>query len=192
MGVFIDTKPNLRFRQELLSLANQPVHETRIDDFINQHNALFAKALNYKGARSNIELKIIDKKGWDKSSLIPDYMMEREDGSYDILDLKKGLTKNNLTKGGKSRRRLTSYCYELVAQLEGYKRYFESPLNSQWALDNFGIKMNYSPRLIGIVGNQNSFFREEIDEALLVHRDNIVLFSYNDICDLLSSKTKFS
>jgi len=188
MGLFINSKPIVRFCQELLSLANQTVHETRIDAFINKYNKPFATALNYKSARSNIELKIIDKSGWEKETLIPDYLMEREDGSFDILDLKKGLIDKSLTIGGKSRRRLNSYCYELVAQLEGYKRYFASPQNSKWAWENLGIKLNDSPRLIGIVGNQNSFFQEEIDEALLVHRENVTLYSYNSLCDLLISQ----
>lgn len=192
MGLFVETEPNIRFRKELFGLANQPAHETRIDSFINRHNSVFSNALNYKSARSNINLKIIDKEGWDKETLIPDYLMEREDGSYDILDLKKGLINSSLTIGGKSRRRLNAYCYELVAQLEGYKKYFDSAKNSQWALENYGVKLNHSPLLIGIIGNQNSFFREEIDEALLVHREHIVLLSYNDVCDLFKSKSRRS
>lgn len=191
MGLFVNSKPIVRFCHELISLANQPVHETRIDAFINKYNKLFATALDYKSAKSNVELKIIDKTGWDKETLIPDYLMEREDGSFDILDLKKGLIDRPLTIGGKSRRRLNAYCYELVAQLEGYKRYFSSPLNSKWAWENLGIRLNESPQLIGIVGNQNSFFQESIDEALSVHRDNITLFSYNSLCDLLISKKPF-
>lgn len=190
MGIFYDNFPNDKFREELLSLSNQPVRETQIDAFINSHEKAFARALNYKKAVSHVELKIVDKEGWDKDSLIPDYLMEREDGTFDILDLKKGLVMSSLTMGGKSRRRLNTYCYQLVAQLEGYKRYFQSIENSKWAYENMGIKLNDSPLLIGVIGNQNNFFREEIDEALSIHNKNIILFSYIEVCDLLSMKLK--
>lgn len=183
-GIHSEKARSLKISQELLSLANQSVHETIIDKFLADHAVDFSAALGYKRALSNVTLKIIDGEGWDKTELIPDYLLEKHDGSYDILDLKLGLI-DKTTTGKKSRLSLSAYTNKLVSQLNGYKKYFSTPGNCQWAKDNHRINIGPNVLLIGIIGNQNSFFREEINEALEVYKENILLFSYNELNELL-------
>ena len=175
------------FAKKLRSLAYENVNELDIDEFILNHSNDFAKCLGYSEAKSKIKLKIIDNKGWDRSHLIPDYLMQKEHGElHDILDLKKGLLKyRKLTKNGKSRIRFVDYLEELIAQLEGYRKYFMSQENSNWALQNKGIRVE-NPKLIGIVGNHNNFIREDIDLALERYwRNDIIILSYNEIVNLI-------
>lgn len=174
------------FARKLLSLAYESVSEQEIDNFIEKHNQEFAKALGYQNALSKTKLKLIDKKGWTKSELIPDYLMQKADNKhYDILDLKKGLLKyKKLTRGEKSRSRFNSYLNELAGQLYGYDRYFKSETNQNWAKKEKGICVD-NPLLIGIVGNHNNFLREEIDMALEQYKDNLIILSYNELFNLL-------
>jgi hypothetical protein len=172
----------------LLSLTDQDMAEGVLDRFIKTHNASFCSALGYKDALSQHSLKIIDNEGLeDRETLIPDYLMVKQDGTIDILDLKTAALKkhqNSLLKGGKARCRFKDYVGELIAQLYGYRRYFEIESNLKWFENNFGLKV-HKPKLIGIVGNYDNFQREEIDLAMNQYKDDIVLYSYAELINFL-------
>jgi hypothetical protein len=122
----------------------------------------------------------------------PDYLMERLDGKFDILDLKTGAIRyKSLTKGGKARIRFVDYVDELVAQLVVYKRYFGSLANKEWAYEKYGIQTD-NIRLIGIVGNQNNFIQKEVSAALKKYADEIVILSYPDLVALLRKRIQFA
>jgi len=176
------------FARELTSLTDQNVNERIIDRFIQAHSKHFSNALGYKKALSKVELKWMDGDSTDPKSSSPDYLMQRKDGYFDILDLKTSMLKyNSLTRGGKSRCRFNAYVSELIAQLIGYERYFKRDKNSKWVYDTHGIKIQ-NPRLIGIVGNYDNFIREDVDLALEQYKDNITILSYADLTNLLRNQ----
>ena len=109
--------------------------------------------------------------------------MLRADGGYDILDLKKALIPS-VTVGTKNRLRFSAYATELIAQLDGYRRYFSSPENGSWMRDQ-GIVAAANLRLIGIVGNHNNFDRNNVDIAIGPYRDNLAIISYSEVVNLL-------
>jgi len=177
------------FAQQLLSLADQAVDEQIIDDFIRQHGHLFAKALNCRNALPQVRLKWIDPPpGTQIKESVPDYLMERDDGYYDILDLKKGLLRRGIVKGRPSRRRFGVDVSDLIAQLSGYRKYFGAKANQDWALEHYGVRTN-KPRLIRIVGNYDTCSRGDVDDVLEQYRDDLVLLSYADVVDLLRRRT---
>lgn len=185
VGLFIASPKNDQFRLELQSFAYQDVHETTIDKFIKLHAEIFAKALGYKRALSNVKLEIQkDNEEWGVDSLIPDYLLEREDGYYDILDLKLGLWGENFTQGKWNRLKFSSYANTLIGQLRGYHRYFSTKENATWALTNKGIKVS-KPILIGIAGNHNNFIRPDVDIALESYAKDTILMSYNELVELI-------
>jgi len=185
LGLNPNSSTTETFARELCSLTSQQVNEPIIDRFINTNKSYFAEALGYNEALSKPRLQIINKKGWDKDYLEPDYLMKNENGTYDILDLKKALlTQKSITIGGKSRCRFNAYVNELIAQLNGYKNYFADEQNRKWALENKGIKIN-NPRLIGIVGDHNNFDKYKVEMALEQYKDSIVIISYEELINLL-------
>lgn len=171
---------------ELKSLAYHKVDETAIDKFIQLISDKFANSLGYKSAKSNIRLEIQDptSKSTEKKYLTPDFMMEKEDGFYDILDLKLGLLNSNFAFGDWTNSYFSSYATKLIGQLNGYKRYFSDPENAKWAFENHSIKIE-NPKLIGIAGNHNNFDREVVDKALDGNIADFHLISYNELADLL-------
>lgn len=174
------------FAMQLLSLTQQNIDEGIIDTFIQGNASFFASALGYKKALSQKKLKVINKEGLDKEFLQPDYLMLRDDGNYDILDLKKALIKSrSITVGEQSRIRFSAYATELIGQLEGYKRYFSNQENREWAKRNLGITIGEKLNLLGVVGNHNNFERDQVDMASKVYRENIIILSYSEIIDLL-------
>lgn len=191
LGFNLYCAPSESFARNLSSLTSQQVNEPIIDKFIQTNKTYFKDALGYKDVLSKPRLEIINKEGWDKDYLEPDYLMQKEDGNYDILDLKKGLLKSkSITLGGKSRCRFNSYVTELIAQLKGYERYFADRQNENWALQNKGIKIN-NPRLIGVVGDHNNFDSHEVETALEQYKDNIVIISYADLVNFLRKRKNF-
>ncbi|WP_130285982.1 hypothetical protein [Aquimarina brevivitae] len=171
---------------ELKSLAYHKVDETAIDKFIQLISEDFAKALGYISSKSNVRLEIKEtsKSGTEKQFLTPDFMMEKEDGTYDILDLKLGLLSANFAFGDWTNSYFSSYAQKLLGQLAGYRRYFSNPENATWAKDNLGIVVD-KPKLIGIAGNHNNFDREIVNTALEGNIDDFNLISYNELTDLL-------
>ncbi len=175
------------FAVQLLSLANQDVTERIIDSFIQHNKSFFAQALGYIKAFSQPECKIINSDGLEGEFLIPDFMMLRQDGGCDILDLKKALIPS-VTVGTRNRLRFNAYVAELVGQLEGYRRYFSSPENARWVTENLGITVADNPRLVGVVGNHNNFERDRVDLAIGPYRDNLSIISYSEVANLLRKK----
>lgn len=171
---------------ELKSLAYHKVDETAIDKFIQLISNQFANSLGYKSAKSNIRLEIQDStsKSTEKKYLTPDFMMEREDGYYDILDLKLGLLNSDFAFGDWTNSYFSSYATKLVGQLNGYKRYFSDPENAKWTYEKHLIKVQ-NPKLIGIAGNHNNFDRKIVDTALEGNIADFNLISYNELANLL-------
>ena len=91
------------FARQLASLSDLKVSEPTIDRLIQTHAHLFAKALGYRRALSQIELQWIKREDNDPIISKPDYFLEREDGFFDILDLKKALLHKPVTTGKKAR-----------------------------------------------------------------------------------------
>jgi hypothetical protein len=172
------------FAVQLLSLSHQAVAERTIDSFIQHNQSFFAEALGYEAAFSQRVLKIINSTGLEGVHLQPDYLMIRQDGGCDILDLKKALIPP-VTVGAKNRIRFSAYVTELIGQLEGYRRYFSAPENAQWVRENLGIAVTGNLRLIGVVGNHNNFERDNVDLAIGAYRDDLAIISYSEVVDLL-------
>lgn len=171
---------------ELKSLAYHKVDETSIDKFIQLISDDFAIALGYVSARSNVRLEIQEKSAntTDKKFLTPDFLMEKEDGTFDILDLKIGLLTADFAFGDWTNSYFSSYAQKLLGQLAGYRRYFSNKENADWAYAKYGIKVE-QPKLIGIAGNHNNFNRQIVDTALEGNIDDFNLISYNDLTELL-------
>ena len=176
------------FVRQLASLSDQNITEPIIDRFIQAHGDQFASALGYRRALSKVRLQWIDREPNDPPASIPDYLMEREDGCFDILDLKKAALKyRSVTVGKRARLRFNSYVSDLIAQLNGYERYFKSEVNREWAFNKFGVRVK-NPRLVGVVGNYDCFIREDVDLVLEQYKDNIVVISYQDVINLLRKR----
>ncbi len=170
--------------KDLQSLSDQNINEKILDEFLRTHLQALAESLGYKSALSQLRLKWQDKSELEES--IPDFLLERSDGFFDILDIKRALLPHNkpITRGPRGRMRFGSYVSELVAQLKGYERYFANEDNAKWAYETYGVK-THDPILIGLVGNSDNFDRTEVDLALEQYRDNILLLSYQDLINIL-------
>jgi hypothetical protein len=142
------------------------LRETTIGDFVNAHPDIVRKAFCTDGFLYEPYFE------WqpgttaeEEKAINPDLMIQRQDGHYDIWDLKPPLlARANITKGGRSRRRFIDSVEEGVAQLAHYADYFSHEANRQYALERYGITVD-NPHLGLIVGNEENVTRAQVDEA---------------------------
>lgn len=190
LGMNYGYKPSIdNFAKDLFGLTNQNTEENIIDRFLLYNANLFCKSLGMDDIIYKPKLPLINKKGFNNTDeyLIPDYLLKRPDGFYDILDLKKSLIHEiSLTKGSKKRIQFKRFVTELIAQLKGYERYFKHPDNMK-AANKMGIYVQ-DLKLYGIIGNQNNFIKEDIELAKESYKDNIILLSYSDVIELLKTR----
>lgn len=183
-----DDNVNQRLAKGLFSLSEQAISERVLDLFIQNHSDLFANALNYKRALSQIELEWQVGDSNDPQKSIPDFFMEREDGKYHILDLKKGFLGRTIVKGKSGRRRFIDYVGELIAQLSEYERYFSNELNKKYAMTKYGISLSSELKLIGVVGGYFESDTDEIKKVLGQYNEKITIMSYFDLACLIREK----
>jgi hypothetical protein len=173
------------FGRELASLADQDLTEPILDKFIQTHGAYFVQQLKYRAHLSQPKLKWVNPGPNDPSESIPDYLLQRGDGYWNVLDLKRAALKNrSIVRGIPSRPRFIDYVDELIAQLVRYEAYFSNPENAAWAEENLGVRTK-DLKLIGLVGNYDTFVQEHVELAMQQYKENIAVMSYTDVVALL-------
>jgi hypothetical protein len=160
------------------------LHETIIGEFLKSHPEIIHKSLLTKNFIYEPYLLWIEGPEDNKDKAInPDLFVERNDGFYDIYDLKTAaLTKQKITKGLRRRRRFIDYVQEGIAQLANYKEYFSYQKNRDYAKEKYGIEIS-DPNLTLIVGNYENANLKEIQEACR-QLDNINIMDYDSLVQL--------
>jgi Shedu protein SduA, C-terminal len=167
---------------QLRSLIMVPkIQEVAIDRFLRQHPSVLTDALSYRACRFGPALTVLEPREGEESELIPDAMMLRSDGFWDILDLKTALRENpRLTKGRPARRRFIDKVQEGVAQLANYRAYFEVPAQATYALETYGLKVN-NPRLILVIGSYENASAEDLRAAQRMLSEQVMVVDYDTV-----------
>jgi hypothetical protein len=116
-----------------------------------------------------------------EKSIRPDLMVSRDDGLFDICDLKTALLDtSSVTRDEHSRRRFIDVVAEGVAQLANYEDYFKHEANRRFADEKYGAKVD-NPTLYLIVGNYENSSGEEIEEASRSLKSNYRIIDYDTL-----------
>ena len=169
------------------------IRETTIGEFLKANPDVIHKAFGCKNFVYEPELDWIEgnERYPEEKSINPDLMIEREDGFFDIVDLKTIIDKSkSITKGEHKRRRFIDYVNEGIAQLNNYRDYFSYEKNSTYAFSKYKIKVK-NPTLYLVVGSYDNVSDEEVREASRSHRNDLVIIDY-DTLNSLFLKSSFS
>ncbi len=163
-------KESMSIMMQLQSLfLSDGIHETTTGSFINKHSQVIERAFKTKKLIYEPYLNWIEHDGSvnkNENAINPDLLIMREDGYFDIVDLKlAGLRFKKLTKGERRRRRFIDYVQEGLAQLANYEFYFKFDGNRDHAENKYGLHVK-DPQLILVVGNLENFDYDEVAEAL--------------------------
>ena len=100
-----------------------------------------------------------------EKAIILDLMLERDDGYFDICDLKlPKLERESITQGERRRRRFIQDVEEGFSQLANYQDYFNFEKNRNFAWSKYKIMIS-NLRLTLVLGNYDNANREKIQEA---------------------------
>lgn len=167
------------------------VHETTIGDFINAHPEIIYRAFSSEHFLYEPTFKWCEHDGTcEDNSINPDFLVRREDGGYDIYDLKTALlSKRSVTRKYRRRRRFIDCVSDGIAQLANYEEYFKYPLNVAHVKEKYGVEV-VSPRLVLVVGNWENTSAEEVRQASRVCRDNLSIIDYDTMCRMFIEKGK--
>ena len=173
-------------------ILSDGIRETTIGDYYFRNPEVAKAAFGTDNFVYEPSLKWIEHDGSvDDVAINPDMLIERDDGYFDIVDLKlAGLRRVNLTKGERRRRRFVDYVAEGIAQLNHYESYFQFKRNAEWALEKYNIRVK-DPNLILVVGNQENFILQEVNQALMAYKSEklividheTILRNYTNISD---------
>ncbi|WP_367103716.1 Shedu anti-phage system protein SduA domain-containing protein [uncultured Psychrobacter sp.] len=160
------------------------LHETTIGEFLKLHPETIKKAFKTEHFEYEPYLKWLEHDGTCEDTAInPDLLIKRSDGYYDIYDLKTAaLAKENITKGGRKRRRFIDYVEEGVAQLVNYEEYFTYLKNAVHAKEKYGIEIK-NPKLVLVVGSWENSSPEEVVQARRRYT-GVEIIDYDTFCHL--------
>jgi hypothetical protein len=123
---------------------------------------------------------------WQSASEIPnlrpDFMIERMDGYFDIVEFKLPQLKSKPTVGTLQRRRPSHEVDSAIAQLETYDDWFGERINREWLRQKYGIKA-LNPQRWLVMGMKGSF--PDDDRRRLRKTRNTVVYTYDEFIGLV-------
>lgn len=167
------------------------LRETTIGEFLNQHPEIIKNSLQTRRFIYEPTLPWVEKHSDNPhKSINPDLLIERDDGYFDIYDLKLALIDiKNITTGGYRSRAFIQYVEKGLGQLANYEEYFKSAANQKDAYKRYGIRVN-NPNLVLVVGSFNNVNKEEIEQASRKLRSNFSIIDYETLIQLFLKARK--
>ena len=166
------------------------LRETRIGEFLDKHPLFIRRTFSCITYLYNKRFKWIEGNPNPNEKYIqPDLMLRRQDGFFDICDLKTAiLNKQRITKGRHRRRRFIDYVEEGLAQLANYEEYFKFRRNVEWVWSKYKVKVN-NPNLILVVGSYENASKAEINEATRRLKPNYQIIDYDTLNSLFLKRS---
>jgi antiviral defense system Shedu protein SduA len=160
------------------------LRETTIGEFLKTNPEIIIRAIGTKQFVYEPYLLWVDGPPENTDPAInPDLLIERDDGYYDIYELKTAvLDRESITKGMRRRRRFIDYVEEGIAQLSNYAEYFKYSKNRQFALEKYNIRVD-NPNLVLVVGNMENADKAEVEEACR-RLNRITIIDYDSLMQL--------
>ena len=172
-----EQRSDLLIAAQLQSICFQPdIQETTLGQFLNTNKIILLRALAAKELFHEPYLSWqIPQPPDSEEAINPDFLLQRSDNYWDVIELKTAaLKRRDLTRGPRRRRRFVDYVSEGIAQLAHYREYVSNPENQQHAKTKYNVQFQ-EPRFILIVGNFENADAEKIKEASRQVRDTVII-----------------
>ena len=167
------------------SIYLQPdLRETTLGEFLNTHKEILLRAFSATGLiyEPYLYWQVVQPPGAEEA-VNPDFLLQRSDGFWDVIDLKTAVVmRPDLTRGPRRRRRFIDYVNEGIAQLTHYREYLSEPSNREHAKNKYGVQFQ-EPRFALVVGNYENTDPNRIEEASRQVRD-IAIIDYDALVHL--------
>lgn len=167
IGIFDDEIDQKNPIEQLLANKELPLQEV-----LKDNAQLLAQVLGYKSAKTSSALT---------SATAPvDLFLEKEDGTYDLLNLSTGLFSRQATNNKKVKPNLSTYTLMLKEQLQGYQE------QQQALQEQTGMQLAEKPLLIGVVENVNQVYNQALNKQATESKGNIALLPLDGLSTLIA------
>ena len=170
--------------QEFEELINSRLcRESDIHSFFESHPELLGSR-GYVSVSSHPVLTFIDDR-----RRIPDFILEREDGFCDLLEIKK--PDERVVTGTQHRRMFSVAVHRAIAQLREYASYFETAHNRELFSKSTGLNI-FQPNLVVLIGRGERF--ETQSELIDLHATlprSASIQTYDDVVAFAKSRAVF-
>lgn len=165
------------------------LRETTIGEFFRLHPEIIHKAFNTSRFIYEPYFEWMEHDGTCTDSAInPDLMVQREDGHWDIYDLKTALLeKSKLTTGDRKRRALIKSVEDGLSQLANYREYFDYPLNAQHANEKYEVSVS-KPKMVLVIGSWDNYDATEVAQARRKHDKDLEIIDYDTLCSMFRAQ----
>ncbi|MGH1337096.1 MAG: hypothetical protein ACRBFS_13310 [Aureispira sp.] len=172
IGIYDD---EITQKNPVQQLANNK--DLSLEKFLEENAALLAHVLGYKSAKANVSIT-----GYPTIDLL----LETEEGTYDLCNLRTGLFSRQATKGKKNKPNLSSYTLAIKEQLQ------QCQAQQQVLKEQTGLQLATTPLMIGIVENSNQVYHQALNKAATEQEGQVALLSLDSLSTLveLSMKNK--
>lgn len=161
-----------------LYLVNK-INETVITQFLAEHPEILLQAFNAKKLIS--ERNFVWQEPKNEKTIRPDFLIQRMDGYWDIVDFKLPLlNKESITVNSQRNRRFIAYVEDGLSQLANYREYFLNEKNLNYLKKNFQVEFS-NPNYILVVGHNENVNKDDIKQAARKIRDEITVVDYDSI-----------
>jgi len=159
-------------------LSQNEYDEPLYQKYFESHPIVF-ELMGYKNIFPHIEL-ITE----NKEIYIPDFILEHENGLFEVCDIK--LPNEKIIKYQKNRDEFYAKIgTDFAGQLRNYSNYFNDSRNRKKIIDKYGLNINAAPQKILIVGRNKNIDRFLLHEILSSRGHEFSLITYDDILEHL-------
>ena len=170
IGIYDDENQQKNPIEQLVN--NQAVP---IEKFLEDNASLLAQVLGYQSAKANVSI----------AGATPiDLLLEKEDGTYDLCNLRTGLFARQTTKGKKNKPNLSNYTLAIKQQLQ------QCQAQQQALQEQTGIQLASTPLMIGIVENSNQVYQQALNKAATEQEGQVALLSLDSLSTLVALSMK--
>lgn len=127
----------------------------------------------------------------DGLHLIPDFLLKRENGLYEVCDIK--LPSEKIIKKQKNRNEFYSKIgSEFAGQLRNYANYFSEKQNRDYVAQNYSLYVNSNPNKLIIIGRNENLDRFVLHDILNSRGHEFTIITYDDIVEYLTHSLRTS
>ena len=169
-------------RQELEDSINRLVEllrdDTAIENMFQQYfenNPVVFKVLGYSRAFPKPRFEL-----GDGNWLEPDFLLERTDGLFEILDLK---TPQEKLFSSRKKHRDTLYkkIDEYLSQIETYSEYFDDRENCEKVRNMYSFDIQKRPEIVIFVGKDDNLDKKQLHLLLSRRTHRPQIYTYDDV-----------
>jgi hypothetical protein len=161
----------------LETLKNVGKGEPVFQKFFEDHPCVF-ESMGYAKAHPHPKLPLRETDA-KRSYLVPDFLLERFNGLFEIVDLK--TPEEQLIRDIPYREKFYSKIEEYLSQLDNYSEYFDDSQNRTLVHEQLSLDVQKRPNCMLIVGRDAGLDKQQLHAMRIRHSAHSEIWTFDDV-----------